>query len=171
MRQRAQLAMALGAGPQLLIADEPTSALDSDLAHEMLALLSKLCRERQLALLFVSHDFGAVERIAGGVAVMYAGRIVEQGPARGVLTRPRHPYTRALLASLPQRARRGERLRPIPGAPPELSDPPSGCAFRTRCALARDECASHVPRLSAIVALDSGPPHLVACPFHREVVP
>jgi oligopeptide/dipeptide ABC transporter ATP-binding protein len=168
MRQRAQLAMALGGAPKLLIADEPTSALDASLAREMLALLRRLARERELALLLVTHDFGAVESLAQRVAVMYAGRIVESGATRDVLREPRHPYTRALLASLPSRARRGEALHAIRGQPPELHERPSGCAFRTRCSLAREACVRDVPALRAMLGLD-GALRYVACPFHAEV--
>jgi oligopeptide/dipeptide ABC transporter ATP-binding protein len=169
MRQRAQLAMALGGEPRVLIADEPTSALDASLARDMLALLEKLARERELALLLVTHDFGAVENLAQRVAVMYAGRIVESGAARDVLRRPQHPYTRALLASLPSRARRGEDLHAIPGQPPELHERPSGCAFRTRCSIAREACALEVPALNASITLDGGR-RLVACPFHTAAI-
>lgn len=144
MRQRALIAMALSNGPALLIADEPTSAVDSAVARQILMLLSDLRRARGMAVLLITHDFGVVAESADTVAVMYAGRLVERGPARDVLAAPRHPYTAALLCSLPGRAgaRPGDPLPVIPGAVPDLSDLPAGCRFRPRCPRPADACAA-----------------------------
>jgi oligopeptide/dipeptide ABC transporter ATP-binding protein len=163
MRQRAQLAMALACEPALLVADEPTSALDALTADAVLALLRKLARERELGLLLVTHDLRVVARAADRAAVMYAGRIVETAPARELLETPAHPYTRALLACAPSRAKRGQALRPIQGRAVAPHERPSGCAFRTRCDLARDACAHELPPLVSI-----GEGRAVACPFHGE---
>jgi peptide/nickel transport system ATP-binding protein len=141
------IAMALAAGPRLLIADEPTTALDVTIQRQILGLLDHLRRELRLGLLFITHDFGVVAQVADRVAVMYAGRIVEEGPVQGVLGRPRHPYTQGLLAASP-RLRRGA-LQPIPGAVPQLTALPPGCAFEPRCAERIPECAAGVPELRA----------------------
>jgi oligopeptide/dipeptide ABC transporter ATP-binding protein len=145
LRQRAMIAMALAAGPRLLIADEPTTALDVTVQKEILELLQKLRRELGLGLLFITHDLGVVAQVADRVAVLYAGRIVEQGPAKEVLGTPRHPYTQGLLAASP-RLERG-KLTPIPGSVPQLTALPSGCAFEPRCRFRRSECSVAVPDL------------------------
>ena len=148
LRQRAMIAMALAAGPRLLIADEPTTALDVTVQKQILDLLDRLRRELKLGLLFITHDLGVVAQVAERVAVMYAGRIVEEGPAREVLANPRHPYTQGLLKASPT-LQRGT-LTPIPGAVPQLTALPPGCAFEPRCELRRDECAAAVPALRII---------------------
>jgi oligopeptide/dipeptide ABC transporter ATP-binding protein len=153
LRQRAMIAMALAAGPRLLIADEPTTALDVTVQKQILELLGRLRRELGLALLFITHDLGVVAQIAERVAVMYAGRIVEEGPATEVLLRPRHPYTEGLLRASPQLRR--QKLEPIPGAVPQLEALPPGCAFEPRCGYRRAECSAAVPELR------------VATPEHR----
>ena len=132
-------------GPRLLIADEPTTALDVTVQKEILRLLQKLQRELGLGLLFITHDLGVVAQVAGRVAVMYAGRIIEEGPASDVLGAPKHPYTQGLLAASP-RLERG-KLTPIPGTVPQLTALPPGCAFEPRCALRRSDCSVAVPEL------------------------
>jgi len=145
LRQRAMIAMALAAGPRLLIADEPTTALDVTVQKEILELLQKLRRELGLGLLFITHDLGVVAQVADRVAVMYAGRIVEEGPAKDVLGSPRHLYTQGLLAASP-RLERG-KLTPIPGSVPQLAALPPGCSFEPRCEFRRSECSVAVPEL------------------------
>ncbi|HYT21966.1 MAG TPA: ABC transporter ATP-binding protein [Candidatus Polarisedimenticolia bacterium] len=149
LRQRAMIAMALTAGPRLLIADEPTTALDVTVQKQILDLLDRLRRELKLGLLFITHDLGVVAQVAERVAVMYAGRIIEEGPAPEVLAKPRHPsYTQGLLKASPS-LKRGA-LRPIPGTVLQLTARPPGCAFGPRCELRRDECAVAVPVLRVI---------------------
>jgi oligopeptide/dipeptide ABC transporter ATP-binding protein len=145
LRQRAMIAMALAAGPRVLIADEPTTALDVTVQKQIVELLATLRRELKLSLLFITHDFGVVAQIADRVAVMYAGRVVEEGPASEVLRHPRHPYTEGLLRAAPRLAR--ERLVAIPGAVPPLDSLPAGCAFGPRCARHVAECDAAVPAL------------------------
>jgi oligopeptide/dipeptide ABC transporter ATP-binding protein len=145
LRQRAMIAMALAGGPRLLIADEPTTALDVTVQKQILDLLDRLRRELQLGLLFITHDLGVVAQVADRVAVMYAGRIVEEGPVREVLQSPRHPYTQGLLAASPTLER--GKLMPIPGTVPQLTALPPGCAFEPRCSLRVAECVRAVPDL------------------------
>ncbi len=150
------IAMALAAGPRLLIADEPTTALDVTVQKQILDLLDRLRRELQLGLLFITHDLGVVAQVAERVAVMYAGRIIEEGPAQNVLAKPLHPYTQGLLRASPT-LKRG-MLTPIPGAVPQLTALPPGCAFEPRCELRRDECALAVPAFRII-----GSDHAARC--------
>ena len=138
-RQRVMIAMALANRPDLLIADEPTTALDVTTQKQVLALLNELRRDTGTALLFISHDFGVVADLCDRVAVMYAGRIVEQGAAAEVFGRPAHPYTDRLLHCIPDLARQ-RRIEPIPGLPPAVDDLPAGCHFAPRCALVIDAC-------------------------------
>ncbi len=153
---RAMIAMALAAGPRLLIADEPTTALDVTVQKQILDLLDRLRRGLQLGLLFITHDLGVVAQVAERVAVMYAGRIIEEGPARNVLAKPLHPYTQGLLKASPK-LKRGT-LTPIPGAVPQLTALPPGCAFEPRCELRRDECTVAVPAFRII-----GSDHAARC--------
>jgi oligopeptide/dipeptide ABC transporter ATP-binding protein len=145
LRQRVMIAMALAAGPKLLIADEPTTALDVTMQKQILDLLQRLRRELQLSLIFITHDLGVVAQIAERVLVMYAGRIVEQGPTDEVLRTPRHPYTEGLLRAAPRLSR--EKLAPIPGAVPALHALPPGCSFAPRCGERVSECDAEIPPL------------------------
>ena len=146
MRQRAMIALALACRPQLLLADEPTTALDATVQIQILLLLRELQRDLGLAVVFVTHDIGAAVEVADRIAVMYAGRIVEEGPARTLIREPRHPYTLALLKSRAHGAlAKGSRLETIGGAPPDLSALPTGCAFAERCAWAQDACRQQAP--------------------------
>ncbi len=143
LRQRVMIAMALAAKPKLLIADEPTTALDVTVQKQILELFDHLRRELELALLFITHDLGVVAKVADRVAVMYAGRIIEEGPTPDVLLSPKHPYTQGLLAASPTIVR--GQLIPIPGTIPQLTELPSGCAFTPRCKYRRAECEHTVP--------------------------
>jgi oligopeptide/dipeptide ABC transporter ATP-binding protein len=151
------IALALACRPQLLLADEPTTALDATVQIQILLLLRELQRELGLAILFVTHDIGAAIEVADRIAVMYAGRIVEEGPAAAIVRQPRHPYTIALLqgragGSGGHALARGARLRTIGGSPPDLSDLPPGCAFAPRCAYAQPECRQVRPEAVRIAA-------------------
>ena len=141
MRQRAMIALALACRPQLLLADEPTTALDATVQIQVLLLLRELQRELGLSVLFVTHDIGAAVEVADRIAVMYAGRIVEEGSVREIMRAPRHPYTLALLKSRAHGAlAKGARLDTIAGSPPDLANLPPGCAFADRCARANETC-------------------------------
>ncbi|GFM84610.1 ABC transporter ATP-binding protein [Pseudomonas cichorii] len=142
MRQRIAIAIALLHRPDLLIADEPTTALDVTIQAQILSQVQKLVRQQGSSLIWITHDLSVVAGLADDVAVMYAGRIVEQGPVDTVLDNPRHPYTQGLISSLPSRNRRGERLRQIPGMAPSLATLPQGCAFAARCPRANSQCES-----------------------------
>jgi peptide/nickel transport system ATP-binding protein len=158
MRQRVMIAMAIACDPLLLLADEPTTALDVTIQAEVLALLRSLRDRYGMAVLLITHDLGVVAEQADRVAIMYAGRIVEHATVDELFTRPLHPYTQALLRSMPVLGARRERLETIPGQVPSLTRLPSGCAFRDRCPLQIDECATAVPPLE-----EHPPGHLVAC--------
>jgi oligopeptide/dipeptide ABC transporter ATP-binding protein len=150
MRQRIAIAIALACRPKLLIADEPTTALDVTVQAGILRLLDRLRRENDLAVILITHDLGVMSAIADRVSIFYAGRVVESGSREGVLRRPRHPYTRALLDALPHPELRGDpALVAIAGSPPTPGNIPSGCAFHPRCAFAQESCRLHVPELVA----------------------
>ena len=140
MRQRVAIAIALLNSPDLIIADEPTTALDVTIQGQILYEMQKLTRDTGAALIWITHDLSVVAGLADRVAVMYAGRIVEQGTTEEVLGRPAHPYTQGLLDSVPSNNDRGQRLRQIPGMTPSLLDLPPGCPFRERCSYADDDC-------------------------------
>ena len=140
MRQRVAIAIALINRPRLLIADEPTTALDVTIQAQILDLVQRLCRERGTALIWITHDLAVVASLAHQLAVMYAGQIIEAGPVDELIDRPRHPYTRGLIDSLPGVARRGMPLSQIPGMTPSLANLPDGCPFRPRCARAQNAC-------------------------------
>ena len=158
-RQRITIAMALACGPDLLIADEPTTALDVTIQGQILDLISDLVQERSMALLLISHDLGVIAQNVSHMLVMYGGTVVESGPTQTVFSHMAHPYTRGLFAARPRLgAIRGERLVTINGTVPELVDLPAGCPFFERCPLAIAECASTMPKPSAL-----GPSHQASC--------
>ena len=144
MRQRAVGAIALSGGPDLIIADEPTTNLDVTIQAQYLNMLKDLQRRTGVALLFITHNLGIVAKMCDRVAVMYGGKIVEQGPVRELYLRPRHPYTKALISSIPKIGSK-EPLYAIPGQPPDLAALPSGCAFHPRCPRAFDRCSTDEP--------------------------
>ena len=148
MRQRVAIAIALLHSPDLIIADEPTTALDVTIQAQILAEVQKLATETGLALVWITHDLAVVSSLADRIAVMYGGRIVEDGPASQVLAAPLHPYTVGLIGSVPSRNRRGTELAQIPGMTPSLLDLPEGCAFRPRCPRALDRCREPQPMRS-----------------------
>jgi oligopeptide/dipeptide ABC transporter ATP-binding protein len=166
MRQRVMIAMALACDPKLIIADEPTTALDVTIQAQILELMKELTRRLNVALIIITHNLGVVARYANRVNVMYAGRLVESGPAADVYHNPRHPYTIALLRSVPRLDRpRQERLDPVEGQPPDLTRLDGGCAFRPRCRFAVDTCAAAQPPLEPAGVTG----HLAACFRSREV--
>jgi peptide/nickel transport system ATP-binding protein len=161
MRQRVMIAMALACDPKLLIADEPTTALDVTIQAQILDLMRELQAKTGAAILLITHDLGVVAEMAQRVVVMYAGRKVEEAPVGELFARPRHPYTRGLMNSMPRLgaghgARR--RLQEIPGMVPSLREPLAGCAFAARCAHAVESCRAGVPALES-----KAPGHAVAC--------
>lgn len=147
MRQRVVIALALAGRPQLIIADEPTTALDVSIQAQIIDLLKRLCRERGTAVILITHDMGVVATTADRVAVLYAGRIVENGPTADVIGQPRHPYTRGLMQSIPEIGQRLHRLPQINGAMPRPGNLPPGCAFSARCPNVLDRCRSERPEL------------------------
>ncbi|WP_069872962.1 ABC transporter ATP-binding protein [Streptomyces malaysiensis] len=164
MRQRLLIAMAVALDPDVLIADEPTTALDVTVQAQIMRLLRDLQTERDMALVLITHDLAVVAQRADDVVVMYAGNVVETGPVAEVFSRPRHPYTKGLLDSVPEHAVRGRPLPAVPGSPPELSAVPSGCVFQARCPLAGQRCAGERPPLLSVGAARSA-----ACHFSEEL--
>lgn len=148
MNQRVMIALALAGEPEVLLADEPTTALDATVQAQILDLIREVRRETGMALVLISHDIGVVGDLCDRVAVMYAGRVVETGTTRDLLTRPRHPYTQGLLAALPTLDGPRRRLTPIPGTVPSPEAMPPGCAFAPRCAIVSDACRHEVPALT-----------------------
>ena len=145
MKQRVVGAIAISGEPEVLIADEPTTALDVTIQLQYLKLLKRLQAETGMAILFITHDFGVVGRMCDRVAVMYAGRIVECGPVKQIFEAPQHPYTRALIASVPKMSGASDRLATIEGQPPSLMDLPVGCRFASRCGLVERRCLDAYP--------------------------
>lgn len=159
MRQRAMIAMALSCNPKLLIADEPTTALDVTIQAQIIDLLADIRKEMNTAIILITHDLGVVANLADRIAVMYAGKIVETGTANDIFNNPSHPYTSALLSSLPKHdTNKSERLTSIPGTPPDLIAPPIGCAFAARCKHCMKVCKSTQP---PVFELGNG--HASAC--------
>jgi oligopeptide transport system ATP-binding protein len=159
MRQRIAIAVALAAEPRLLVADEPTTALDVTVQAGILRLLDRLCRERGLAVIVITHDLGVMSATARRLIVMYAGRLAEAGPTSELLASPRHPYTRGLLDALPHPEASGAPLVPISGSPPSLGRVPAGCPFHPRCKYALASCSTDRPEPAPITDQ-----HLLACP-------
>ncbi|AQA01185.1 dipeptide/oligopeptide/nickel ABC transporter ATP-binding protein [Mycobacterium sp. MS1601] len=164
MRQRLLIAMAVALNPSVLIADEPTTALDVTVQAQIMALLRDLRAEYDMAVVLITHDLALVAEEADRVAIMYAGNVVETGPVAEVFANPKHPYTKGLLNSVPVDAVRGEELKSIGGAPPDLHSIPKGCVYQARCPLASEVCASSRPTLSV-----SGVGRKAACHFPEEV--
>jgi oligopeptide/dipeptide ABC transporter ATP-binding protein len=152
MKQRVVGAIAMSRSPAVLIADEPTTALDVTIQLQYLKLLKELQADTDMAILFITHDFGVVARMCDRVAVMYAGRIVETGPVREVFDNPSHPYTQALIASVPKMKQMEARLHTIEGQPPALSDLPEGCRFEPRCPHAEARCRAAYPETFELAA-------------------
>ncbi len=150
MRQRVVIAIALLTDPAIIIADEPTTALDVTIQAEIMELLLELCERNDVALILITHDLGVVSQVTQRTLVMYAGRVVEEGPTRGIVRDARHPYTRGLIDALPECTRPGQRLNQIPGNMPSLADIPPGCAFHPRCQHASDQCRRQVPGFTRI---------------------
>jgi oligopeptide/dipeptide ABC transporter ATP-binding protein len=152
MRQRVMIAMALALEPEVLIADEPTTALDVTVQAQILQLLAQIQAERDMGLILITHDLGVVAEVADEVNVMYAGRVVERGSVDQIFARPGHPYTQALLRSIPRLDRKGQTLAAIGGRPPELSHIPPGCPFHPRCERAEDVCRTDPPPALRLLA-------------------
>jgi peptide/nickel transport system ATP-binding protein len=162
-RQRVMIAMALACNPELVIADEPTTALDVTIQAQILNLFRELKQKREMSLLYITHDLAVVANIADRVYVMYAGLIAEQGEVSHIFHDPRHPYTQGLLASLPNRVKRGETLHSIPGTVPNPAYKPEGCPFHPRCSFAIETCRVQFPEMC-----DYGGGHLSRCPVLYE---
>lgn len=160
MRQRAMIAIALASAPSFLIADEPTTALDVTIQDQIMQLLNDLKEKLGMSVILVTHDLAVVAQMCDRVAVMYAGIIVEMTDTITLFTKPRHPYTHALMKSIPNQSLKGEKLEPISGAPPNLSDLPLGCPFNPRCKYAEEICMKIRPQI-----IETEPAHLVRCHY------
>ncbi|GGJ99440.1 ABC transporter ATP-binding protein [Pilimelia anulata] len=165
MRQRVMIAMSLALDPEVLIADEPTTALDVTVQAQIMDLLAELQRERQMGMILITHDLGVVADVADRIAVMYAGRIVEQADVHELYAHPAHPYTIGLINSIPRIDEKGQELRTIKGLPPNLMRIPTGCPFHPRCPRAEQLCTQQLPPL-----LQVGPSRASACHFAEELV-
>jgi peptide/nickel transport system ATP-binding protein/oligopeptide transport system ATP-binding protein len=164
MRQRVMIAIALACNPEVLIADEPTTALDVTIQAQILELVRDLRRKLGMAIVWITHDLGVIAGIADRVMVMYGGQVVEQAPVRELFSNPRHPYTRALLGTIPALSgHRAARLQVIQGQPPLLGAAPAACPFRNRCAHAFDRCERENPRRRAVDGHAVGNGHDIAC--------
>ncbi len=162
-KQRVVIAMALALRPKIVIADEPTTALDTIVQAQILNLLKKLKQDLKMSLILISHDLSVIAELADKIAIMYAGKIVEYGPAEKVYNNPSHPYTQALLRAIPRLRGPKTKLAYIPGQPPDLRDPPAGCRFHPRCQHVMDICRREEPPL---VEIDEN--HFVACWLHAK---
>lgn len=156
--QRVSIAMSLACRPKLLIADEPTTALDVTMQAQILSLLKELQQEQNSSVLMITHNFGIVAEIGDTVSVMYAGQIVETGEVREIFYHPKHPYTKALISSIPKSGERGSKLVSIPGQPPQLNIPMIGCPYASRCAYATEKCFCEIPVLQKLT-----PEHSYMC--------
>ena len=164
MKQRVMLALALSCNPELLILDEPTTALDVMVQAQILELVKNLQKELGLTLILVSHDLSTIAELCDKVAVMYAGKIVEYGDSQEFFKRTNHPYSRGLLESFPSIIGKRERIDPIPGNPPDLSDPPAGCRFAPRCSYVTNLCSQQEPSM-----VELGPAHQSLCHYAKEL--
>jgi oligopeptide transport system ATP-binding protein len=165
MRQRVMIAMALALDPDVLIADEPTTALDVTVQAQIMRLLQEMQREREMGMILITHDMGVVADVADEICVMYAGRVVEKADVLSIYDNPAHPYTKALLESIPRVDMKGSRLAAIEGLPPNLTQLPPGCSFHPRCRFRRDDCTAQVPPLYQVA-----PGRQSACHYHEEVL-
>ena len=165
MRQRVMIAMALALDPEVLIADEPTTALDVTVQAQIMKLLADLQAERNMGLILITHDMGVVADVADRISVMYAGRIIEEAPVYDIYANPAHPYTKALLESIPRVDLKGQELNVIKGLPPNLANIPKGCAFNPRCRYVQDVCRQDPPP----PVYDVAPGRTSACHFWQEV--
>jgi peptide/nickel transport system ATP-binding protein len=165
MRQRVTIALATVCRPSFIIADEPTTALDVVVQKDVLAMLDEIRRTLKSSVVFVTHDMSVHANMADRIGIMYAGRVIEEGPTSVLFTRPKHPYTAHLVASLP---RIGDTTRKpaLEGRPPNLADPPAGCRFHPRCPLVIDKCKTEVPPITTV-----GTDHRVACWRSDDVKP
>ena len=177
MRQRVIIAIALLLDPDIIIADEPTTALDVTIQAEIMDLLLELCEKHNVGLILITHDLGVVSQVTQRMLVMYAGRVIEQGPTREIINDPQHPYTQGLMNALPQMATPGSRLNQIPGSMPSLDSLPSGCAFHPRCGFVtrpdgseRTACRTQVPGFVASGNCQAAC-HMVAEMLERERLP
>ena len=164
MKQRAMIAMALACKPELIIADEPTTALDVIMQDRILGEIRDLQRELDLAMMIITHDISVVAEVSDRIVIMYAGEVVEEGTTESVFERPSHPYTIGLLEAFPSVKGPRKKLRAIPGSPPDLVNPPSGCRFHPRCRFAQDICTRERPEL---IEVDAG--HRSRCHFTKEI--